>query len=209
MASLRLDPSTARRSSQQQEHDRLHREVHQPYRMLTRRSANAFAYRWTRLALGNTSAHSRGLPRLSLPSPAVISGNGPALRVAWWCRRYLAASRPSPAVAALGCSGLADGWPASRRGSQLNVPLAGSLGRVDGACRRARRARRAWRARRSSSAFICISLIRSAASCRLMTGCMISSWCFLRGQPGGRRRAMVNLDRGGVPRSGTARGRVP
>src|SRR5712692_5099151 len=48
----------------------------------------------------------------------------------------------------------------------------------------------------------------SAASCRMITGCMISSWCFLPGRPG-RRRAMANLDRGGVPRSGTARGRAP
>ncbi len=47
-------------------------------------------------------------------------------------------------------------------------PITDCLRRVDGA---RRRARRAWWARRSCSAFACISLMWSAASCRMMTGC--------------------------------------
>ena len=44
-------------------------------------------------------------------------GNGPALRVAWWRRRYLAASRPSPAVARWAARAGPGCWPGSRRGS--------------------------------------------------------------------------------------------
>ena len=87
-------------------------------------------------------------------------------------RRVLAspASGGEPAITGrgggLGCSYLAGRWPASRRGSSyLSVPLAGCLGRMDGARRLARRAWRAWWPRRSFSAFACISLMWSAASC--------------------------------------------
>ena len=44
-----------------------------------------------------------------------------------------------------------------------------------------RRARRTWRARRSSSASSCIARMWSVASCRMMAGCMISSWCSCAG----------------------------
>jgi len=41
-----------------------------------------------------------GRPPAEPPSASLISGNGPAPRVAWWRCRYLAATPPSPAVAA-------------------------------------------------------------------------------------------------------------
>ena len=63
-----------------------------------------------------------------------------------------------------------------------STPATTPLSRTAGA---RRRGQPAWRARRSSSALACASLMRTAASCRTMTGCMISS-CFLRGRPDGR-----------------------
>jgi len=74
-----------------------------------------------------------------------------------------------------------------------STPATTPLSRTAGA---RRRGRPAWRARRSSSALACASLMRSAASCRTMTGCMISS-CFRAdgraggGQYGSRRRTSI------------------
>src|SRR5215472_101650 len=41
---------------------------------------------------------------------------------------------------------------------------------------------------------MCVSLMWSAASCRMMTGCMICSWRFQRGRPGGDARWSIWIE---------------